>query len=207
MGWIKGSQDKFYYKAKRAGYKSRSALKLLEILQQKSPKIGDSVLDLGCSPGGWSQVLSDAVGPTGRVTGIDLMNPHLNLPNFEFIEADIVKSQPVNGSFSSIYCDAAPKFIGVRDVDMARSQEIWYACLNWCDKTLAPGGFLVMKVFQSNELNEIRPQINERFSKIRFFKPKSSRRQSPEIYIICEGFKERAKKIEGSSSPGSNLMP
>jgi len=207
MSWRRGSQDRFYGAAKRRGYRSRSAMKLLEIAKYGKPKPGDAVLDLGCSPGGWSQILSEAVGPKGKVVGIDTVDPHLSLPNFTFVQADMRQLVPGLGPFASIYCDASPKFIGVRDVDMARAQELWLACVNWCDETLEDGGTLVMKAFQSRELEEVRPQLEKRFDQIKFFRPTSSRKGSSEVYLLCYGFKRPERKREGSSAPGSNLIP
>ncbi|MGC8601422.1 MAG: SAM-dependent methyltransferase [Thermoprotei archaeon] len=207
MSWKSGSEDKYYRRARREGYRSRSALKLQEILRTKKPKQGDRVLDLGCSPGGWSQVLSSIVGPKGSVTGVDIVDPRIKLSNFNFLRRDIRDQVPEVGPFSWIFCDAAPKFTGIRDVDMARAQELWQACLNWCDKTLTEDGNLVMKVFQSRELDEIRPEVEGRFNHVKFVKPKASRKESPEIYLLCEGFRTSSKINAGSSSPASNLMP
>ncbi len=207
MSWKRGSQDRYYKAARREGYRSRSALKLEEILRSKKPRYGDAVLDLGCSPGGWSQILSSVVGPKGSVTGVDVVDPHIRLPNFHFLQMDMRDQVPSVGPFSWIFCDAAPKFMGVRDVDMARAQELWYACLNWCDKTLKQGGTLVMKAFQSKELDEIRPEIARRFSSVKFVKPKASRRESSEIYLLCDGFRSPSSSDAGSSSPESNLTP
>ncbi len=190
LPWQRGQNDKYYKQAKRMGYRSRSALKLKEIMERMGVRTGSRVLDLGCAPGGWSQVLMDAVGENGKVIGLDLVDPRLSGDNFQFVKGDMRQLQDI-GKFSSIFCDASPKMTGVSSTDMARAEELWEAALSWCRSSLESGGTLVIKLFQSKEMEGFLPLLRSSFVKVTLIKPRSSRKESREIYAVASGYSLR----------------
>ncbi len=192
-------KDHFFHKAKEEGYAARSVYKLQE-LEHKSKfiKPGQTVVDLGCAPGSWSQWLSQKVGPKGQVIGFDLTTVTLKLPNVHFYTADLLQTPikdflvshehpcPVDGVVS----DMAPKTTGIRDVDQARSLELCQMALHTAEQILKPGGYFVCKIFQSKDFDEFRNQLKKKFSKVEILKPDSTRKSSFEIFLLGLSFKK-----------------
>ncbi len=189
-------KDSFYKKAKQEGFRARSAYKLQEI-QDRFHLIrkDDRVLDLGCAPGSWLQLLSQMVGGQGQVIGIDIL-PTLSLTagNITTIEADIRKtdiSEVLPGyaidGFNVVTCDIAPNLSGVREVDDARIEELFEAVLQIVEAALKPGGSFIIKSFFTNVQKGITNALQERFVKVSTYKPAASRSVSSEVYFICQG--------------------
>jgi 23S rRNA (uridine2552-2'-O)-methyltransferase len=186
-------KDRFYHKAKDEGFAARSVYKLQE-LDQKSKfiKPGQTVVDLGCAPGSWSQWLSQKLGPGGHVVGFDLTAVTLKLPNVSFYQTDLLRTDvkdfleqhnlpcPVDGVVS----DMAPKTTGIRDVDQARSLELCQMALKTGEQILKPGGYFVCKIFQSKDFDLFRNELKTRFAKIDVLKPESTRSRSYEIFLV-----------------------
>jgi 23S rRNA (uridine2552-2'-O)-methyltransferase len=186
-------KDHFYHKAKEENFAARSIYKLEEIDQKyRVVKAGMQVLDLGAAPGSWSQYLSSKVGEKGRVLGVDLVPVGLTLPNAVFIHADLrdlnlekifIENQFVP-PFDGVFSDMAPRTTGIRVTDQARSMELCELALSIADRFLKPGGNFVCKFFHSDDFTELKKQIDARFGKVEVLRPKSTRKESKEIFLI-----------------------
>ncbi len=197
--WIRRRlKDQYYKMAKRKGYRSRAAYKLLEINSREGIiKAGDRVLDLGAAPGGWLQVASECVGEGGRVLGIDI-NEVEPLPsgNVETIVADIESDEALReaskrGPFDAVLCDASPKLSGVKDLDRARQFGLSMASLRIAKAVLKRGGHFLTKAFDGPEVDGLRAELRDYFSEVKTLKPKASRSESSEIYLLAKGFMPR----------------
>ncbi len=181
------------------GYRSRSALKLREILSKhRIVRRGDVVLDLGAAPGGWLQVAREYVGEHGFVVGVDLAKiAPLPFENVIFIQGDITSSATVEKiaevlqkPVDVILSDVAPKFTGIHDLDHARQIHLARASLKVAERFLKNGGHAVFKVLMGREFHSFLKELEECFSKVITVKPKASRPSSAEVYVICKGFKK-----------------
>ncbi|MHC1601235.1 MAG: RlmE family RNA methyltransferase [Candidatus Nezhaarchaeales archaeon] len=191
------ARDFYYKRAKQLGLRSRASFKLVEIIKKFNIlKKGDIVLDLGAYPGGWLQVASEIVGREGLVIGVDLKPiKELGTSNVITIVGDvcdesthekIIKTLPRKADV--ILSDISPKLTGAWLTDIARHFHLVNCVLLLTSKVLKQGGVAVIKVFQSDELNELMVKLRDMFDKIRFFKPKASKSKSRETYLICMGF-------------------
>lgn len=186
-------KDRFFLKAKEENYAARSIYKLKEIDQKfRIIKSGWTVLDLGCSPGSWSQYASEKVGPKGKVLGVDLNPVTVHLVNAKFIEADlhdlnleeIFKEHGFLPQFDVVISDMAPKTTGIKNTDQARSLELCELALDVARRFLKPGGHFVCKFFHSGDFAGLRKKIQERFQKVEIVKPESTRAISKEIFFV-----------------------
>jgi len=192
-------KDTFYKKAKQEGFRARSAYKLQEMQQKyRAIKQGDKVLDLGCTPGSWLQVLSGIVGGKGFVQGIDLL-PVLPLPqkNVAAMKADIRDlnvEELLAGlsipAFDVVTCDIAPNLTGIRDVDTANVAELFTAVRKVVRSSLKKGGNFIFKSFFSEDLKPTVKDLEKLFARVSIYKPPASRGVSSEVYLVCAGKKE-----------------
>lgn len=185
-------KDHFFHKAKKDGFLARSAYKLEEI-QKKYPlfKKGDFVLDLGASPGSWSQYASKMVGAEGLIVGIDLKPVEFTAPNAEFHQMNIFDLDPEilhNRKPDVIMSDMAPNTTGIRSVDQARSEELCLEVLRVATQFLRPGGHLVMKIFESQTDQVVAAELKSNFKEIKRFKPEAVRKGSFETYLIAKNY-------------------
>lgn len=186
-------KDYYFKKAKRENFAARSVFKLEEIDQKfRLFKKGYKVLDLGASPGSWSQYASAAIGTQGRILGIDLKPITLSLPNAYFEVADIntanfeelcLRAQ-ITPPFDLVISDMAPNTTGVKITDQVRSLELCEMALAVADKYLRERGHFVCKLFHSGEFEDFRRALRERFSRVELLKPKSTRKESKEIFFV-----------------------
>ncbi len=190
--------DSFSQLAKSKGYRSRSALKLLE-LQKKDGfiKLGSKVLDLGSSPGGWSQVAKEEVGKRGLVFGVDLkeMKPikEINFLKKEIKnikESDFIILNKNILPFDVVLSDIAPNISGIRERDDAVMNTILLDVCNCIDNFLRDNGSAVCKVFHGESFDNMMNYMKTNFQKVRIRKPDSSRRNSKETYILGIGMKK-----------------
>lgn len=191
-------KDAFYKKAKAAGYRSRAAYKLLERNRAwRFVRRGDRVIDLGAWPGGWLQVASAAVGPSGRVVGIDLVrldplpeaNVHLihgdaNDPSRQREMLDVL-----GGPADVVLSDMAPKLSGVHETDEARAVELSRLALHSCARLLEPGGALFLKTFMNAERQAFVAELRAAFEKVQTTRPEATRKGSAEIYVLAGGYR------------------
>ena len=184
--------DHLTQKAKSMGYPARSVFKL-EDIQNRFQVInkGDTVLDLGCSPGSWTLYAAKLVGNQGKVLGIDLKAVETKLPpNASAIQDDILNPEDPAfiethaGTFNAVISDMAPATTGRKDVDAIRSVELCRMALDTALKNLAVRGNFVCKIFQGNDFKAFEQEVKAAFKECRVFKPESCRKQSKEIFII-----------------------
>jgi len=193
---LKKIKDHYFHKAKRDGYVARSAYKLEEIdKKHRLLRKGNLVLDLGCSPGSWLQYAAGKVGEQGQVLGVDLQTVKLSLPkNVKVLQADIfemtVKDFEMNGGMVDVVLsDMAPKTTGIRATDAQRSYALNQQVLQLAEELLRPKGMLLVKAFQGAPLDGLRSAFRDTFAKVKLCKPKSSRAESVEIFILGMGKK------------------
>lgn len=188
-------KDGFYARAKAEGYRSRAAYKLQELARRyQLIRRGDHVVDLGAWPGGWLQVASELVGPSGVVVGVDLVAIEpLGLTNVVTLVGDAgdaaVQEQireHSRGRIDVVLSDMAPKLSGIRDRDIARSEALAEAAVGVAAALLGPGGRLLMKVFSGADAEALR-LARGAFAAVKLTKPEASRRESAEMYLIASG--------------------
>jgi 23S rRNA (uridine2552-2'-O)-methyltransferase len=192
--------DVYVRRAKQDGYRSRSAYKLLEILDKdKLVRAGMTVVDLGAAPGGWSQVLAPIVGAKGQVIALDLleMEPLRGVVAIrgDFSEESTLKvleEQLGDRSIDLVVSDLAPNISGVGIVDQARSVHLAELALEFARKRLKPGGGLLVKVFQGSGLDEFRKALSGAFGSVAVRKPKASRDRSSELYLLARGKRQES---------------
>jgi len=192
-------KDHFFKKAKDSGLRSRAAFKIMEINQSfRLLRKGQLVVDLGCWPGGWLQMISKEIGSFGRVIGVDLepMNPPLNEKNVVFIRGDVREERTRQLLFAElgrkvdlVLSDMAPNLSGVKFQDHYNSYELAEQALQMCRLVLKEGGDFAVKIFPGEELEQFKANLKAAFHHIKTFIPDSSRKTSTEIYLIAKGFK------------------
>ena len=187
--------DVYVRRAKQDGYRSRSAYKLLEILEKdKLVRSGMTVVDLGAAPGGWSQVLAPLVGAKGQVIALDILEM-APLRGAVLIRGDfsdestlkLLEEQMGDRSIDLVVSDMAPNISGVGLVDQARSIHLAELAHEFARDRLKPGGDLLVKVFQGAGLDEFRKRLNAGFASVAVRKPKASRDRSSEFYLLARG--------------------
>ena len=185
-------KDHYFKKAKKEGYRARSAYKLFDINKRYNLiKKNDKVLDLGCSPGSWLQAASELVGQNGLVLGIDIL-PIKQIKNIKFIEADI--SDPITISqiktisekFDVVISDIAPKTTGIKELDHNKSVYLNEKALEIAEDVLKDRGNFLCKIFQGKYSQDFMKNITKKFEFVKTHKPISSRKESKEIYIIAK---------------------
>ena len=188
--------DEYVKRSKREGYRSRAAYKLLEIQEKdRVLKPGQVVVDLGAAPGGWSQVAADIVGPSGDVIAIDLLDMD-TVPGVTFIRDDFREDRAVdalaallNGRpVDLVISDMAPNVSGVAAVDQPRAMHLVELALEFCDRHLKPGGGFVCKVFHGEGFDEWMREVKQRFGRAVTRKPKASRPNSREVYLVAGNY-------------------
>jgi 23S rRNA (uridine2552-2'-O)-methyltransferase len=195
--WVKEHQrDKYVQSARRSGYRSRAAYKLIQMDERDGLfRRGDVVVDLGAAPGGWSQVAAARVGDTGRVLALDRL-PLEPLPGVELVQGDFLDPS-VAGRLRAllgakevdiVLSDMAPNISGVRDADQARVLELALSALAFAGEVIKPSGTFVVKAFHGEALEEIRNQLRQNFATVVVRKPGASRDKSSEIYLLARGY-------------------
>jgi 23S rRNA (uridine2552-2'-O)-methyltransferase len=193
MGDRSYRHDVYYQNAKKNNFASRAVYKLDEI-DKRFHLIhkGDHVLDLGAAPGSWMQYSLSAVGPTGRVVGIDLLPLTIQLPGYGvFLQGDIRETPtdrllaPGGRLFDVVVSDMAPNTIGVKFTDATRSAALVVCALEMTDRVLKPGGGFVAKIFQGVDFDEVLRMLKARFVRFKVVKPESSRMASKEMYLVA----------------------
>jgi 23S rRNA (uridine2552-2'-O)-methyltransferase len=191
-------KEHFYKEAKRVGYRARSSFKLLQIQNKFNViKKGDTVIDLGAAPGGWSQVAKEIVGDTGTVIGIDL-SPISPLSNVTFLQADMTRQSSLdelkkileNKTVDVVISDMSPDISGNYSVDHARSVHLSKQALNAAENLLKLNGNFVCKVFSGEDLENFIKSVNKKFQVVKRYFPPASRKSSSEIYVIAKFFRK-----------------
>jgi len=194
--WQAERKKEFYYRqAKKENYRSRAAYKLKQINEKfEIIRIGDRVVDLGASPGGWSQVASEFVGTAGKVVSVDIKRMRA-IEGVEFIVGDIRDKKTVTqlleklgGAADVVISDMAPNISGNYSTDHARSIELCEYALDFARHSLREGGTLVVKVFEGDLYHDYLEKVKQNFRSVKGHNPRASRPDSSEIYIIAKRF-------------------
>lgn len=199
--------DPYVKLAQQKGYRARGAFKLLEILEvEKLLKKGDVVVDLGCSPGSWCQVVREKlVGPggviDGRIIGLDML-PMEPIAGVEFIQGDfredavgeqlhaLVGEQAVD----LVISDMAPNLSGVGVADAARIQHVCDLAMEFALEHMKPDGALIVKAFHGSGYSQIVESLKQHFRRVVERKPKASRAKSSETFLVARGMKQGGRR-------------
>ncbi len=192
-------KDPYVQAAHKAGYRSRSSLKLLEIHQKERLFKPDmSVVDLGAAPGGWTQVLAKIItDPKGYIIALDKLpiapiSNRVTLLQGDFTEAETLGklNDLINGrKLDWVLSDMAPNFSGLKSVDIPTSYYLAELALDFAKQVLVKNGSQLVKVFQGSGFDEYHRQMKTFFEKVTIIKPKASRSDSREMYFLARGFK------------------
>jgi len=193
---LRDARKDYYRKlAHDNGFRSRSSYKLSEL--NKSYRLigpGFYVLDLGCAPGGWTQVAVKLVGNQGKVMGVDLSYVE-EIPGAYLVRENIGDEHLVDEVISyfgrkvnAVVCDISPQVSGNWSVDHAKQISLNYDCTKIMDKVLVNKGNAVFKIFDGEYSMEFKDYVKKKFVRINLTKPKASRTQSSELYCVCLGF-------------------
>ena len=194
--WLKEHfSDPYVKKAQAEGMRSRAAYKLEELVERdRLLRPGMAVVDLGAAPGGWSQWVRQALGDTGRVVALDILEMP-TLAGVEFIHGDfredevlarleaLLNGQPVD----LVLSDMAPNMSGVDAVDLPRAMHLAELALEFADNHLRPGGAFLIKLFQGVGFDAYVRDLRARYDRVVIRKPAASRRRSPEVYALAQG--------------------
>jgi len=196
---VKEVQDHFFKLAKEEGYRARSAYKLTEIDDRfRLLKPGSRVLDLGACPGSWTQVASRRVGDRGLVVGIDLKpiekrgfggNVVVMQGDVNELTRESLPPRMEGKLFDTVISDMGPDTSGVPMSDSARSVQLCHAMLDRLPFLLRTGGHATMKVYEGAEYPALLARAKTLFDEARGFKPKASRAESVEMFIVCRGYR------------------
>lgn len=188
--------DPYVHEARRLGYRSRAAFKLIELDDRfHFLKKGALVLDLGAAPGGWSQIAVDRVGGKGMVVAVDILEmspvPGVQVLHLDFTEdgAEERVLAALPGKIDLVLSDMAPPTMGHKATDHVRIISLCDAAFEFAIKILKPGGTFVAKVLQGGTEGELLARMKQHFASVRHAKPKASRSDSAETYVVATGFK------------------
>lgn len=195
---MKKVQDYYFEKAKQEKYPARSVFKLEEAQHRfQLLKKGDVVLDLGCSPGSWSIYAAKQVGTTGKVIGVDLQTTKkyafAGAAPMELLKADIfseeIFTQLAALQFNVVLSDMAPATTGHKFSDHLKSLELSRRALTIAAAVLAVGGNFYCKAFQGEDFPHFVDEVRQLFKTVKVVKPKSSRVESREVFVLARHFK------------------
>ena len=184
--------DAFVKQAQKDGFRSRAAYKLMEIHEKYCLiKPGMNVVDLGSTPGSWSQVASKLLQGNGRIIAMDLL-PMDPIPRVDFIQGDFREEAPLrelesylnNSPIDLVISDMAPNITGIKTVDQPGAIYLTELALDFSLKWLKPGGHFLVKVFVGADFDELVKKMRPEFEKVITVKPKASRDRSSEVYLL-----------------------
>lgn len=189
-------KDYFYRKAKKDAYLARSVYKLAEMDEKfKLFHEGQVLLDLGTSPGSWVQYLLRRYASQIKIVGVDCQESLVpESEAFHFVRADLLTLDPSvlrarYAEYDGVLSDAAPNTSAIRWCDASRSFELCLKGWRLAEELLKRGGFFVCKIFQGEEVKGFQRDLQNAFESVRLFKPRGSRKESPEIYLVAIGKK------------------
>lgn len=194
--WLKGHlADPYVKQANAQGYRSRAALKLIQIdTAQRLLRPGTRVLDLGAAPGGWSQVAARRVAPGGQVLAVDLLEME-PIDGVEFVCGDFTTPHvraalrerlPARG-VDLVMSDMAPNLSGVKENDQARAAELVIEALEFAATVLTREGAVLIKLFHGAAMQDLVTRARQRFHTVKLSKPPASRARSSEVYLLGRG--------------------
>lgn len=191
--------DPYVAEAKKLGFRSRAAFKLMEMDDRYGfLKAGGRVVDLGAAPGGWSQVAIERTGPAGHVVALDI-NAMEPLAGAHVLQADFLDPaapgrivEALGGPADVVLSDMAAPTTGHPPTDHLRIMALLEVALDFAASVLTPGGAFVAKVFQGGSERELLARMKRDFATVRHSKPPASRKESPELYVVAQGFRKPA---------------
>jgi 23S rRNA (uridine2552-2'-O)-methyltransferase len=197
--------DPYVAEAQRLGYRSRAAFKLIQLDERfhlLAP--GRRIIDLGCAPGGWTQVAVERVGPRGIVIGIDL-NPADPIPGATVVQGDFTRPataaqlcEALGGPADLVLSDMAAPATGHAATDHLRIVGLAEDGFAFAETILKPGGAFVAKVFQGGATGDLLAALKRAFAEVRHAKPAASRAESAETYVVAKGFRGGAQARQAS---------
>jgi 23S rRNA (uridine2552-2'-O)-methyltransferase len=187
--------DPFVKKAQAEGLRSRAAYKLEELVERdRLLKPGMVVVDLGAAPGGWSQWVRQAMGDSGRVVALDILEMP-SLAGVEFLHGDFREDAVLSrleatlggAPVDLVLSDMAPNKSGMDAVDQPRMMHLAELAMDFADQHLRPGGDFLIKLFQGAGFDDYLRDLRRRYAKVSIRKPAASRKRSPEVYALAQG--------------------
>ena len=177
--------EKYNSLSKKDGFRSRAAYKLIQIQKQnKIIKAGDKVLDIGSSPGGWSQVASNILGDSGSIIAIDIL-PMKEIRNVNFFQIDLKDVHKINlNKVSIVLSDIAPNISGIGITDSENMIELLNIEIYLINKFLVKGGSFLAKCFQGSSFDHLKEFMKNNFEEVLRIKPEASRQNSKECYLL-----------------------
>ena len=190
--WLNRQKNDFYVKkARKDGYLSRAAYKLIEIDKKFNIlKQSNMLFEFGAAPGGWSQVALE-INPKIQITAIDLLELKINHPQITFYKEDFLQFNfdKLKNNFDLILSDIAPNTTGHKSTDHLRLSSMLFDIIDTLDQVMIKGGVFVTKIWKGSEEREMINILKKKFDEVSYFKPDSSRKDSVEIFIIAKNFK------------------
>lgn len=189
--------DEFVKKAQQEGWRSRAVYKLAEIdAKDRLLKPGMTVIDLGAAPGGWSQFAAQHTGRKGRVIALDILDME-PIEGVEFLQGDFTEDEPLQRLLATlgddrptlVMSDMAPNMSGMDAIDQPKSMYLAELTLDLAEQVLAPGGDMLVKLFQGEGFDEYLKRLRTLFGKVSSRKPKASRARSREVYLLARGYR------------------
>jgi 23S rRNA (uridine2552-2'-O)-methyltransferase len=194
--WLKEHfSDPYVKKAQAEGLRSRAAYKLEELVDRdRLLKPGMTVVDLGAAPGGWSQWVRKALGDSGRVIALDILEMP-SLAGVEFLHGDFredavlsaLEATLAGAAVDLVLSDMAPNKSGMDAVDQPRLIYLAELAMDFADNHLRPGGTFLIKLFQGAGFDDYLRELRRRYAKVSIRKPAASRKRSPEVYALAQG--------------------
>ncbi len=191
-------RDTYFKRAKKEGYRSRAAYKLLELNQKyRLFKRGDRVVDLGAAPGGWLQVIAQVIGNEGKAVGVDLQPIEaFREKNIVVIQGDIADTETrtkiqqfLGGPADCVLSDLSPKLSGIHSADLSRWLELVETAFAVATLLLKAGGNFAVKTFEGSETAVFRREIKPFFASLHRFRSEATRKGSSEMYLVATGFR------------------
>ena len=190
-------RDLYRRLAREQGYKSRAAFKLIEANERYGfLREGGKVVDFGAAPGGWLQVVSELIGPDGRVVGVDLSPIRVKAKNVMTIRMDVHDTavlarvrDALGGPADVVLSDLAPSVSGVWELDQTRQVDLTLRTIDLSKELLKDEGSIFCKLFEGERSQEVRDSFRRAFESVRVVKPAASRSASSELYYFCEGLR------------------
>lgn len=200
--WLKEHfADPYVKKAKAEGLRSRAAYKLEELVERdRLLKPGMVVVDLGAAPGGWSQWVRQALGSSGRVIALDILEMP-PLAGVEFLHGDFREDAVLSQLEAAlgdqhvdlVLSDMAPNMSGMDAVDLPRAMHLAELAMDFADRHLRVGGTMLIKLFQGVGFDEYVKELRRHYDKVVIRKPAASRKRSPEVYALALGRRAETK--------------
>ncbi|MBP3687209.1 MAG: RlmE family RNA methyltransferase [Alphaproteobacteria bacterium] len=196
--------DPYVAEAKNRGYRSRAAFKLIQLDEKyKFLSKNKIIVDLGCAPGGWSQIAASKLKNTGKLVGLDIL-PTEPLDGATFVCQDFTTEDAtekllalLDGQKADIIMsDMAANTTGHQQTDHLRTIGLVEAAYEFAKTVLAPGGIFIAKVFQGGAEGELLTDMKQNFAKVSHYKPDASREKSPETYVVAENFRAKEKQVK-----------